>query len=838
MRVKIITLLLLVTSISILSAQQQSDEIVLTKALMLKLATASRPAQYTDPVEESIVHGTWAPPKENDAVAIGDVSAVWEAVQADSNGWFEMYSEQFRGLYLYIAVESQEDKISLLKGMGYDFVYVNSEPRTGNIYGWTDEISDWGPNFNYSILPIQLNSGNNHFLFSGSRAGQMKVRLQQPETAVVFNTKDLTVPDLIIGEAVDTWGAVTIINASRQPMKNYVLQSLIGEGEPVQTAGGIIQPMSVRKIPFRLQGTAPTATGKVDVQLKLSMDGAKKAATVIQLNQVEPLTTHKRTFISNIDGSVQYYANNPAQDTNPATPKALVLSVHGAGVEALNQARSYYGKTWAHIVSPTNRRPYGFNWEDWGRIDALETLADVQSKLNIDQSRIYLTGHSMGGHGSWHLGVIYPDQFAAIGPSAGYASLHSYRRRGSSTEETPVEKMLSRASLPGKTTELEQNFRQLGIYILHGGDDDNVPPEEARVMAERLSKFHKDYIYFEQPGRGHWWDISDEHGSDCVDWMPMFDFFARHARPGEERIRHIDFTTANPGVSAKNNWLSIEAQIEQLKLSHVDIRFDPGINRFTGTTANVARISFFLNEISQQDSVNIELDGQNLGTVPVQKTDRRVWLSREKDRWILAGLPSADLKGPHRYGTFKDAVRNRVLFVYGTKGDEQENSWAFNKARYDAEYFWYQGNGSIEVIADSEFDPSKEPNRNVILYGNAKTNSAWKPLLAKCPVQVNNGLVKVGKKSLQGDNFAAVFIRPRPGSDIASVGVVSGTGIVGMKLTERVPYWSRMMSLPDLVVANSSILSERDKGVEVAGFFGLDWRIESGEFVWSSDKKR
>ena len=53
---------------------------------------------------------------------------------------------------------------------------------------------------------------------------------------------------------------------------------------------------------------------------------------------------------------------------------ALFLSVHGASVEATNQARAYAQKDWGHLVAPTNRRPYGFSWEDWGRMDALEVL--------------------------------------------------------------------------------------------------------------------------------------------------------------------------------------------------------------------------------------------------------------------------------------------------------------------------------------------------------------------------------------------------------------------------------------------------------------------------------
>ena len=97
----------------------------------------------------------------------------------------------------------------------------------------------------------------------------------------------------------------------------------------------------------------------------------------------------------------------------------------------MNQSASYAPKTWGHVVAPTNRRPYGFNWEEWGRLDALEVLDIVKERYNIDENRIYLTGHSMGGHGVWHIGSLFPDRFAAIGPSAGWISFWTYRSAGS-----------------------------------------------------------------------------------------------------------------------------------------------------------------------------------------------------------------------------------------------------------------------------------------------------------------------------------------------------------------------------------------------------------------------
>jgi hypothetical protein len=394
--------------------------------------------------------------------------------------------------------------------------------------------------------------------------------------------------------------------------------------------------------------------------------------------------------------------------------------------------------------------------------------------------------------------------------------------------------MLMRANLPSETFTMAQNFRQLGLYILHGSEDDNVLPEQSRMMANLLSTFHHDFIYHEQKGAGHWWDISDAPGADCVDWPPMFDFFARHARPLPGMVRQVEFATASPHISARNHWVTIDAQQAQLKLSTVSLRFDPGVNRVTGTTTNVARMALDLTLMGATAPLSIDIDSVRLtGLVPFPP-DTLLWLYCDGGAWRHGAAPAAELKGTHRYGTFKDLFRNDVVFVYGTAGDAEERAWAFNKARFDAERFWYQGNGSIEVTSDAGFGERTYSDRNVVLYGNSMTNRAWKSLLGECPLQAKEGEVTLGDAAYAGTDIGYVFIRPRAGSRTASVGAIGGSGISGMRLTDRMPYLLPGVAFPDVIIARTSLLSKGEEGVEAAGFFGLDWGVKHGEFVFRS----
>jgi dienelactone hydrolase len=785
-----------------------------------------------DPLMEKIVHGRSVSAYKGETVKFpnGKVET-WTEENADTIGWFR--GKFVESSYGYFKINSKEERIVLLEAMGDQLVYVNGVPRVGNAYGYKDTWEKWEPKFDFSFIPIKLRKGENELLFLCTR-GYLKVVIHDVGSRVLFNKRDVTLPDLLLNKQIDNYASIVVINATNHPLKDAYISVYNGSGVDAESKISEIQPMSVRKVAFRLLGKAPRTIGKLNLSLKLyskttgvpvMLDSA-----VIQADVVTSSQTRNITFLSDEDGSVQYFALVPPLNLSDTLPKALFLSLHGADVIATNMANSYYPKEWGYIVCPTNRRPYGFDWEDWGRLDALQVLRIAESSLNIDPARVYLTGHSMGGHGTWVLGGQYPDKFAAIGPSAGWISWWTYVFHADSAL-SKMERMMIRTGMENNPFKLVTNYKQFGIYALHGSADDNVPVEESIRMIDTLKRFDHDFIFHEEPGVGHWWSKSQSKGTDCVDWPEMFDYFARHARPNERMIRKIDFTTLNPGVSSKDLWLTIYGQEKQLEATRVEVQFDPSLNQFEGRTENASLISFDTGIIDRNKPVKIVLDSTKLVNVEIPSVSKAIWLKKVDGQWHEISEPSLAEKNPKRYGTFRDAFRNKMVFVYGTHGTKQENEWAFDKARYDAEYFWYQGNGSVDIVSDNDFDVNMYIDRNVILYGNEKTNSAWDKVLDNKDVLVSEGRALLGNKVFKGRDYACFMVRPKKGSLNASVGIVSGTGVEGMRLTYVMPYLQPGFSLPDVTVFNSAILSKGYGGVEMAGFFGTDWSVKEGEFV-------
>lgn len=830
----VIVLALLLTKTSYGQLEFQDGTMIIQRGKLMPVPRSyMRKLFSVDPIEGSILNNTWEEPILGGKVVFSDTTIVWETISVDEEGWFK--GSELRGAWIYTSVESKDEKVVLLEGMGHNMVYINGVPRMGNKYQSKEKYEDWEPKFNFSLLPVKLRKGKNNFLFYITR-GRLKLVFHEPESELLLNVKDNTLPDLIVGESLDSWGAVVIVNAGNKAQKNLLI-STSGDGlEKTKYPVPIIQPYSIRKVAFKISAPAISQKRKLGIRLELHDSDMPSARPIVAdsifLRVLDMGDTHKKTFRSSIDNSVQYFAVNPVKDKKIQGSPALVLSVHGANVEAINQAGSYNHKSWANIVSPTNRRPYGYDWEDWGRIDALEVLKIAQESLEYDPERVYLTGHSMGGHGTWILGATYPDKFAAIGPSAGWISWWSYTMGGIDKDTSKMGLMLSKAELPLKTFELEQNFKHQGVYIIHGDEDRSVPVGQARLMVEHLETFHHDFMYHEQPDAGHWWDVSEEPGTDCVDWQPMFDFFARHSLPGKERIRKIDFSTANPGVSSSSNWLTIHSQIKPLEISSADVQFDPGQNLFFGNTENVSILGLDLVQVDREKSVMISLDGLDLKIEKEKLIKDKIWLNWQNNKWELKSKPLYRNKGPHRNGTFKDAFNHNMVFVLGTQGNKAEDKWAMEKARYDAETFWYQGNGSIDIILDTDFDPAKYPDRNVILYGNESTNTAWKVLLSECPIKVTKKLIQVGNKSLKGKDLGILFTYPRKDSEVASVGVVTGTGTTGARLLTNLPYLLPGNGFPDCLILSSEFIEKEKNGINMAGYFGNDWQVNTGDFIW------
>lgn len=123
----------------------------------------------------------------------------------------------------------------------------------------------------------------------------------------------------------------------------------------------------------------------------------------------------------------------------------------------------------------------------------------LEARYRIDRRRVYLTGLSLGGFGTWWYGLRHPRRFAALVPIAGGYIQGS-------------------TSVPGQVCAL----RTMPIWVFHGADDTTVYPYQSEVLVRALRRCGSSVVRFTlYPGVGHPGSWSRAYGDPAL-WKWLF----------------------------------------------------------------------------------------------------------------------------------------------------------------------------------------------------------------------------------------------------------------------------------------------------------------------------
>jgi hypothetical protein len=766
-----------------------------------RVGSYGRIPMHVDPIQARLAEGTWKPPQINDEVTTFNGKTVkWALGMANSQAWLE--DKALRGGYAYTQIESAERQIVLLEASGHAMVFVSGEPRAGDPY-LTDR----------TVLPILLKAGMNELLFHGA-AGKLRVRITKPVSKVQFDSRDVTLPSLVRDENEPVWLGVLLINPRDHALVDAQVSSRVDHGDNLTVKVMSVPALGVRKIAIpilppkwdevgndveKTQATIVLNVGKESVSLKLDLK-------IVNSNELQT-----RTFRSDIDGSVQEYCLLPAKDTAAKSEQGLLVSLHNTGETAETHLTSFTAQEGVHLLAPSGRRAEGCDWEDWSALNVLETLGDAARHVKFDVRRVWLRGTGTGGHGVLRLGGIAADRWAALVLQDPWLE---YPSDFETEAKTPLEEMLERVAWSNRLTPLLRNTTMSGILLEQSRESPSL-----QELGKLLKAFHPKFETAQ---------VSNEDAAAAL--TRTLDFCRKQTAPSPESVSEIDCVTYNPGVNSTLHWLTILSQQEAASLSRAAIRFDAEHNLFEGLTVNVAALAIDVSHLKPETSVEVVLDGEPVGEFAVE--GKPLTFLQNKEGWQMVPALPPSFKQPRRYGGMRSAFGNNPILVYGTRGTLEERSWALAKARYDAETILVRHNGSVDVLADTAFESNTDRDRNIVLYGNASTNSAWPRLMSMSSVQLRNDGMWIERRPEQDGGLASVFLRPRQGSDKAVVGVVGGNDIAGMRTTDRLPYFVNGAIFPDLLLFSTKSLLEGNADVRATGFFGRVWTVDPGEIVW------
>ena len=664
-------------------------------------------------------------------------------------------------------------------------------------------VADFAEGINHLLVKLSRRSGGWGF-FVQTLVPASKLFVNQTDLGAggeSWEEQYLYLPDLVAGEDADVWGYVPVTNTTVQPLQGVsatVLENEILECTVFETDA--IAAGETRLLPFQLLSKRSLeSSDNAGLKLVIQLEGERHSLLLKPRIRL-PGQYFATSYRSRVDGSIQPFRVIAPRQYDPEKSHALVLNMHG--YKGDNAYESFSSRPWVFVAAANARGevPYA----EVGMWDVLEMLAAMQARYNIDVERIYLMGHSMGGRGSWHIGLHKADIFAAIAPFAG-------------------------SNLPAKP--LAENGLNLPTFVFHGAADNVVDVEHSREIVQIFEKLGNPVRYHEAAGAGHWWFLEEENLTACVDDPQLFDFFRRHKRHlyPHKVIHQTESLRFNKSYWTRIDQFDRHGQMARLQATVM------GGNRVAVLVENISRYTLVFNDelVNMAESMIIETNGVQsfAGPAPGEVT-----LACHNGKWapVAGGERRGNFpyKRPELCGPIIDAFNTPFLLVYGSGGDEHAAKTNWEEARWAQVWWQIWASGNCRIKADTALSQEDVEQYNLILYGNVESNEIVARINDCLPVRFGRGGVVAGRELFEGEDVALQMVYANPLNAERYVLLNGGVSHLGtanihkMGLDVASDYFPSSATY-DYVVFDNSFLGRTQGRYLQAGHFDADWGLQS-----------
>jgi predicted esterase len=474
-----------------------------------------------------------------------------------------------------------------------------------------------------------------------------------------------------------------------------------------------------------------------------------------------------RAYRSRIDGSVQPYAVTWPADygKDPRKKWRLDVVLHGRDtslteVKFLHQHAGDQAAARRDFVRIDiyGRGNNAYRWAgETDVFEAIDAFLAVERLLGRDglpdPARVVLRGFSMGGAGTWHLGLHHPDRWCVLGPGAGFTTTHGYIKNLPDKLPDYQEKCLRIYD----AVDYAENAFNVPVVAYAGANDPQL--QAARNIEERLKPRHISIKLLVAPGLGH---------SFPPEWQQQAEeAYAAYAGPGAgrtlfpERVHLVTYTLKYPSCS----WVEILGMQRHYDQAVVDAR--KSVNEFAVSTRNVRSLRLTLPDDAGK-SVMLAIDNQELKIRPHVASASGVptlYLERKDDRWRsvlpqkLAATRFRRLqKVSGLQGPIDDAFMDSFLCVRGTGKPWHEETQKYADAalvRFAQEWDKFM-RGKLPVKDDVDVTDEDIAGKHLILFGDPAANSLIAQALDGLPLKWTDQTVTLA----DGQSFAAASHLP------------------------------------------------------------------------------
>ncbi len=452
------------------------------------------------------------------------------------------------------------------------------------------------------------------------------------------------------------------------------------------------------------------------------------------------------TYLSQADETAQPFTIVVPDDYSPDNDYALLLDLHGA-----SGTHERVGNWWSSIgpadsayfsntigVSVMGRGRWA-GYDGLGENDVLEVIDWVLERYSVDPDRVYISGGSMGGGGSWRLAARYPDRFAAAWPDMGWPEY---------------------STLP--------NLLNLPVYLNHGAQDWVVAVSHTREGVRQLKRMGSPVVYAEWPEVGHSMG-ADQRGEGFMSRM------ARHRRITDpERIR----IHAEHPRYAERYWAHITGWVDPHGVAKLDARVLPG-NVVSVQTENVASVTLAppARRLTGGNDIVWMINGGHL-VAPVSAGGSYDLALTDTSATVTAHTPRTEPSvRPYAMGSSRNLFYGEpLMIVYGTQS-RRDTVKASIRALADEMSHWcnvgdHMEFGRVPIVTDEDVTEEQLASKNVILLGGPRDNSITERLMRLMPIRETRGALRVSDEEsvdLVGRGYAFVYPNPEHPTRLAMV---------------------------------------------------------------------
>jgi dienelactone hydrolase len=439
-----------------------------------------------------------------------------------------------------------------------------------------------------------------------------------------------------------------------------------------------------------------------------------------------------RGYRSKVDGSVQPYGLMIPESYDGSTAVRLDVVLHGRGNELTEVSfiAAHEGdKPVAQDYITLDVFGRGNNAYRWaGETDVFEAIDSVKARYKIDEKKIVLRGFSMGGAGAWHIGLHYPDKWAAVEAGAGFTETKKYAKLGAMV---PYQEAMLRIY---DAVDYAANAQMVPV-VGYGGEID--PQLRASMnIQERLATEHIEpphMLFLIGPGTAHKWEPASLAASNT-----FIDAILARPRKEPDHIHFVTYTTAYHQCY----WISVESVEKQYQRTEVDA--DRVGDEIRVTTRNVSRMAITGGTHAVIDGQSIEL--ANFGL-----------LMKTADGWRRAGK-AGRYKKPGLQGPVDDAFKDAFLVVRPTGKPENRDAGEYINAtmeQFRKEWAKYM-RGEVRIKDDKAVTDDDIDRYHLILFGDMQSNKMTKriaPLLMRGWPLAPLVPVMIAPNPLNGDRY-------------------------------------------------------------------------------------